>query len=133
MLHENSVQTVRVIDSAVNCPTLPIIEGKGSARAVIWPGTGARYRTVHLLELAGGDRTIDFKHNSDAVYYVAKGRGEIVDLIKDRRLSIEEGSMVHIDGGDAYRFETEYGMKIIGGPCPADFSLYSNITLAESD
>ena len=130
---KNSSCVVQVIDSSVGCPNLPVVDGKGSAKAVLWPGNGARHRTVHVIDLVPGDRTIDFKHFSDAVYYVASGEGEIIDISSGDRFMLVEGSMVHIDRGDPYRFRTEAGMKLIGGPCPADYSLYSNIVLAEPE
>lgn len=132
MVPPESLQTVRVVDSAVDCPSLPIIQGKGNAKVVIWPGNGARYRTFQVLDLEDGDRTADLSHPTDSVYYVAEGAGVVANPASGERWPLAEGAMVHIDRGDAYRFEAEgpAGMTLLGGPCPADEALYALIAEA---
>jgi mannose-6-phosphate isomerase-like protein (cupin superfamily) len=126
-----SPQTVRVVDSAAGCPNLPIIRGKGNARVVIWPGNGALYRTFQVFELHGGDRTADLAHSTDAVYYLAEGTGTVANAVSGESWPLRVGAMVHIDRGDSYRFEAgNTGMRLIGGPCPADEALYA--VLAET-
>ncbi|CAH1694544.1 conserved hypothetical protein [Hyphomicrobiales bacterium] len=124
--------TVRVVDSAIDCPDLPIIVGSGRAKAVMWPGNGALYRTFQVLDLEPNDQTIALVHPSDSAYYVAAGSGVIADLNSGERMPLVEGSMVHIDKGDHYRFEAAEtaGLKLIGGPCPADPQLYAHLTTA---
>jgi hypothetical protein len=41
--------------------------------------------------------------------------------------------MAHIDAGDAYQFisSDDQDMKILGGPCPADESLYAGLAFSE--
>jgi quercetin dioxygenase-like cupin family protein len=119
-------QTVRVIDSSRNCPDIPIVIGPGNAKAVIWPGSGAQHRSMHLVSLSQGSKTIPLSHASDSVYYVMSGAGTVSDVTSGDVMELSEGSMVHIDAGDTYRFEaTGTGMKLVGGPCPADPSLYA--------
>jgi mannose-6-phosphate isomerase-like protein (cupin superfamily) len=122
-------ETVRVVDSSLACPNLPIVEGTGNARAVLWPGNGAIYRTFHVIDLEAGAKTVELKHPSDAVYYVASGSGSVVDAAAGTRESLIEGAMVHIDAGDRYRLENEGAapMRIIGGPCPADPAMYAHL------
>lgn len=122
-------ETVRVIDSAHPCPNLPIVEGSGNARAVLWPGNGAIYRTFHVIDLDAGARTIELKHPSDAVYYIASGSGSVVDVAAGTSESLIEGAMVHIDAGDRYRLanSSTAAMRIIGGPCPADPAMYAHL------
>ena len=128
-------QIVRVIDGTRDCPELPLIMGSGTCKAVLWPGNGAGCRTFHLFQLAAGDRTVDLQHQSDSVYYVIGGIGTVTDLrLRDVR-DLSEGVMLHIDKGDRYRFaasDTEE-LKLIGGPCPADPSLYTYIASARTD
>ena len=134
-MHRSTIHsTVRVVDSAVDCPTLPLVIGAGTARAVMWPGNGALYRTFQVVELLAGDRTIDLRHPSDSAYYVAAGSGSIVDLASGDRFDLVEGAMLHIDKGDGYRFEAsgQAGVKLIGGPCPADPQLYAHLAVAEA-
>lgn len=121
--------TVRVIDSADECPEIPIIVGPGNARVVLWPGNDAKYRTLQIIALDTGASTIRLQHGSDAVYYVISGAGSITDLGLGEVSPLVEGAMVHVDAGDAYRFAAGDGqaMKLVGGPCPADESLYADL------
>lgn len=125
--------TARVVDSAMGCPEIPIIIGPGNARVVIWPGNDAQFRTLQILTLGGGARTIALNHGSDAVYYVMSGAGSITDLRSSEVLPLAEGAMVHIDAGDAYQFgaNNDQGITILGGPCPADERLYADLTLSK--
>ena len=125
--------SARVVDSAAGCPEIPIIVGPGNARVVMWPGNDTQFRTFQIITLERGARTIRLHHGSDAAYYVMSGAGAIVDLASSEVFPLVEGSMVHIDAGDAYQFVTNDGqdMKILGGPCPADETLYADLAFPE--
>jgi mannose-6-phosphate isomerase-like protein (cupin superfamily) len=125
--------TARVVDSATGCPEIPIIVGSGNARVVMWPGNDAQFRTLQIITLERGARTIRLHHGSDAVYYVMSGAGSIADLGSSEVFPLVEGAMVHIDAGDAYQFmaKEDQNMKILGGPCPADESLYADLAFSE--
>ncbi len=125
--------SARVVDSAVGCPEIPIIVGPGNARVVMWPGNNAQFRTFQIITLEAGARTIRLHHGSDAVYYVMSGAGSIVDLASSEVFPLAEGAMVHIDAGDAYRFMSgdSQDMKFLGGPCPADESLYADLAFSK--
>jgi mannose-6-phosphate isomerase-like protein (cupin superfamily) len=124
---------VRVIDSAIGCPEIPIVEGEGNARVVLSPHNGSTFRSFQLVSLKRNARTIGLKHASNCVYYVIEGAGAIVDAIAGARLDLAEGGMVHIDAGDLYRIEAgAEGIKVIGGPCPPDESLYAGLVSAEA-
>lgn len=127
------IGTVRVIDSATDSQNISIVQGTGNALAVVWPGTGAKFRTFHVVSLDAGSSTIELRHSSDCVYYVAEGGGSVRGDDPDIKFDLIQGSMVHIDAGDAYRIAAgDAGVKVIGGPCPADMALYSDI-LASRD
>ena len=114
-----------VVASAAEGPELAIVAGEGTARAVIWPGMGAELRSMHRISLAGRSRTNPLTHPSDAVYYVISGGGEAVDGDTGGGGALIEGSMVHVDAGTSYELVAgDEGMELIGGPCPADPSLY---------
>jgi mannose-6-phosphate isomerase-like protein (cupin superfamily) len=117
-----------VVTPADRGPELRIVAGDGSAHAVIWPGMGARLRSMNRISLGGGSQTIRLTHPSDSVYYVIGGAGEAVDADTAERTALVEGSMVHVDAGTAYELVAgEGGMELIGGPCPADPSLYEGV------
>jgi mannose-6-phosphate isomerase-like protein (cupin superfamily) len=107
---------VRVCDEDL---ALDIVHGAGTARAIVWPGTGAADRAMHRIRLSPGASTVPLEHPCDAVYAVLGGQGTVGDR------ALEAGSMVHIDGGTPYRFVAgEAGLDIVGGPAPVDPALY---------
>ena len=109
-------------------PSLPIVEGEGSAHAVIWPGMGAKLRSIHRIELGAGSRTIELRHPAEAVYYVMDGSGEAVDLDAAGSQALQRGSMVHVEPGTAYLLRAdERGMSVVGGPSPPDPALYEGL------
>lgn len=117
-----------VIASAAEGPELAIVAGEGSARAVIWPGMGAELRSMHRISLGRDSRSIEMSHPSDAVYYVIAGGGETVDRDTGERGALVLGSMVHVDAGTPYELVAGgEGIELIGGPCPADASLYEGV------
>ena len=118
-----------VVAAADKGPQLGIVAGEGTARAVIWPGMGAELRSMHRISLAGRSRTTPLTHPSDAVYYVISGGGEAVDGDTGEGGALIEGSMVHVDAGTPYELVAgDEGMELIGGPCPADPSLYEGMS-----
>lgn len=115
---------VTVVDGDAG-PPLDIVDGEGSARAVIWPGMGARLRSMHRISLGPGSRTLELRHPTDAVYYVIDGGGEARDHDAGAAEPLVTGSMVHVDRGTTYDLVAgDGGMEIVGGPSPADPALY---------
>lgn len=124
-------QVVRVIDSAVDCPEIPLVDGKGNAKVVLWPGNGAEFRSIQLFTLEKGDRLIPLKHVNDCVYYVIEGTGFVESLPDNETQNLIEGSILHIDANDEYRILAgDNGIRFLGGPCPPDNALYANLSAA---
>jgi quercetin dioxygenase-like cupin family protein len=120
---------VRVLGAGEECAALPLVEGEGIARAVIWPGIGAQLRSMHRISLAPGARTIPQRHPMEAVYYVLSGEGIVRDPEHPPEQPLVEGSMVHVEPGTAYVLEAgPQGIEILGGPCPADAALYAGLS-----
>ena len=90
---------VRVLRTADHGPVLPIVEGEGSARPIVWPGSGAAFRTMHRIELAGGSRTVALKHAMEAAYYVIRGDGVVRDPDTGGSEPLLEGSMIFVEPG----------------------------------
>lgn len=129
---ESQSNCIRVIDSATGCPEIPIVDGKGRAQVILSPHNGAKFRSFQLVSLERNARTVDLTHSSDCAYYVIEGAGCIVDAAAGSRFEVAEGHMIHVDAGDCYRIEAgAAGIKVIGGPCPADARLYSGMTSDE--
>jgi mannose-6-phosphate isomerase-like protein (cupin superfamily) len=123
-------ESIQVVDT-VHCPEIPIVEGVGNAKVVIWPGMGARYRTFQVINLGKNSKTIQLCHpEADAAYYVLKGQGSVLDVNTGQSQELGEGGMVHIDAKDHYQFVASVsGMELLGGPCPADSSLYATLKI----
>lgn len=110
-----------------DAPELAIVEGGGSARALVWPGTGAEHRSLHLIRLDGGARTIELEHPMEAVYYVVSGAGSLRGRAGAPAGDLVVGSMIHAAPGAAYAVEAgDAGLEMVGGPCPPDPRLYDD-------
>ncbi|MCP3476739.1 cupin domain-containing protein [Bradyrhizobium sp. CCGUVB1N3] len=122
-------EAIQVIDAS-HSQEIPIVEGVGNAKVVIWPGMGAFHRTFQLITLGEHSKTVQLCHpKSDAAYYVVTGQGVVIDIGTGATQELGEGGMVHIDANDRYQFvASSSGMKILGGPCPADESLYAGLS-----
>lgn len=119
---------VRILKDDENCPDLPIVDGRGRAWAVVWPGVGATFRSLHRISLDSESRTIELSHPMEAVYYVMAGTATVVDGSDGSRHGLVEGSMAYIDPETAYLFEAGAdGAELLGGPCPPDPTMYAHI------
>jgi hypothetical protein len=119
---------VRILKDDDSCPELPIVDEGGTAWAVVWPGVGARLRSMHHIALNPYGRTVELSHPMEAVYYVMGGQGNAIDVSDGSRHELVLGSMAHIDPETRYVFEAgPQGAQIIGGPCPADVRMYAHL------
>ena len=103
---------------------LAIVETGGTAVAIVWPGSGAEWRSLHRIELESGGRTVVLRHPAEAVYYLKSGTVEITDAGGGEGLALATGSMVHIGPEQPYRFQATSAAELIGGACPPDPALY---------
>jgi quercetin dioxygenase-like cupin family protein len=118
---------IRILDAATG-PELPIIEGGGVARAIVWPGVGAELRSLHRIWLEPGATTVTLAHPSDAVYYVLEGSGSAHDESTGAAHEVRQGSMFHVDAGTSYAIIAGDGaMQLVGGPAPADPAMYAHL------
>jgi quercetin dioxygenase-like cupin family protein len=109
-------------------PDVALVDNGGSARALVWPGIGARLRSMHLITLEPGGRTVRQRHDAEAVYYVIEGGGSVAEEL------LEEGSMIHVAPGTDYVLEAGgEGMQVVGGPSPPDSSLYGDAARGNGD
>jgi len=108
-------------------PALDLVDGDGSARAILWPGVGARLRAMHRIVLQPGARTREQRHPGDAVYTVLAGGGVVSDG-GGAAQSLRTGSMFHVDAGTAYVVVAgPSGVELLGGPAPVDDALYEGL------
>jgi quercetin dioxygenase-like cupin family protein len=127
----SSAPRVAVLDVDEACPRLAIVAGPGEALAMVWPGVGARMRSMHLIRLAAGSTTVPLRHPMEAVYAVIAGAGRVRDPDAGTSEALVEGSIFHVEPGTAYAIEAGAGgIELVGGPCPADPALYENLAAA---
>lgn len=107
-------------------PELPsVVSDGGRAWAVVWPGTGARLRSMHRISLSAGGQTRPLRHPGEAVYYVIEGEGEVEDLDEARAESLVQGSMVHVGPETPYVLRAgDRALELLGGPSPPDAQIY---------
>ena len=119
---------VRIIPDGPAQPMLPIVEKHGSARALVWPGSGAHMRSMHRISLSRGGVTASLQHPMEAVYYVISGGVDVEDLVANTRQPVGPGGMFLIDPGTSYRISAgSDGSELVGGACPADPTLYDGL------
>lgn len=100
------------------------LRGRGEIRAVVWPGMGARHRTMHYVRLAAGETSEEWRHPGEAVYYVLNGSGWFEDRTAGVRHAVAAGLIVHVGSGTAYAMAAREPLTCVGGPCPPDPALY---------
>jgi mannose-6-phosphate isomerase-like protein (cupin superfamily) len=121
-------EAVQVVDCDEACPRLPIVDGEGIARAVIWPGAGARLRSMHLIRLGSQARTIEMTHPMEAVYYVISGAVLATDVSTRSTQRAVDGSMILVEPGTPYLLRAEgAAVEMVGGPCPPDRAIYDHL------
>lgn len=119
---------VQVLDADAACQELELVRGPGSATAIVWPGMGARFRSLHRIVLRRGARTIPLRHAMEAVYYVRSGTATVFDAQTRVTHSAETGSMIFIEPDTGYVISSEdEGAEVLGGPCPPDMALYAHL------
>ena len=122
----NEKDSIQIFSNIETNPTAPIIEGKGTAKAIVWPGVGASERSFFLIEMDKGSYTKVLNHSSESVYYVKEGSGLVIETNIDTNSKIIVGSMVHVEIGTSYSFKAgDNGLVLIGGPCPFDANILS--------
>ena len=119
---------VSVFGLEADSPELPIVDGAGSAHAIVWPGVGAEIRSIHRISLGSGARTTEMSHPMEAVYYIIEGSGSVGDPSASTNDALVEGSMIFVEPNTAYVISAgDGGIEIMGGPCPPDPALYAHL------
>lgn len=122
------LERVCVFGPGPDSPELPIVEGEGSACAIVWPGVGATFRSMHRISLGAGARTVELRHPMEAVYYIIAGGGSVRDGAAQAGTALTEGSMIFVEPGTRYAIEAgAEGIEVLGGPCPPDPVLYEGL------
>ncbi|CAB4937890.1 MAG: cupin domain-containing protein [Actinobacteria bacterium] len=121
---------VRVITPNEWAPPLEIVTG-GECRPIIWPGMGARERSLHHFTLPRGAGILPLQHPGEAVYYVISGEVEVTEVSEGSAPTlVPPGGMFHVEPGTAYVFSSVADVSVvIGGPCPVDETMYASLSV----
>jgi quercetin dioxygenase-like cupin family protein len=117
------VQVLRVDRDYVPIP------GCAELRAVVWPGMGARHRSMHYMRLEPGETSRTWRHPGEAVYYVVLGSGWFEDRTTGQCHDIRAGLIVHVDADTPYAVAAREALTCVGGPCPPDRALYAEVPM----
>ena len=121
---------VVVLPAAGGAP-LDVLTGPGTARAVVGPATGAKHRSMWVLDLEPGTATIELRHPSEAVYYVVWGDGHVLVPAAGEALVLGPGAMVHVEAGAAYTLVADgEALRVVGGPSPPDPGWHGGVAAA---
>ena len=96
------------------------------------PGMGATQRSLHYMMLEPGSKTHPISHEtSEAVFYIAQGKGTILDLDKNETFQLREGSVMFVTPATPYVIKATgpEALICIGGPCPPDPKIYEQAGL----
>lgn len=112
----SAVQVVRDGEAAA------IVDGAGSAVAIVGPHMGARHRTMCRVQLEPGSSTVPLRHAGEAVWYVVDGAGQALPDDGGEPFALEPGAMMHAGPGAGYRLVAAGNtpLHVVGGPSPPD-------------
>ena len=123
---------IRILHDDENCPELPIVEQGGRAWAVVWPGLGARLRSIHHISLEPNGRMTRLEHPMEAAYFMMEGSGTVTGAEPGDSQELTLGAMAHIGPDTPYLLQAgPEGAEIVGGPCPADARMYAHLGIGE--
>jgi quercetin dioxygenase-like cupin family protein len=123
----SGVDEIRVLRVDRDYVPLP---GRGAVRAIVWPGMGARHRSMHYVCLPAGGASDEWRHRGEAVYYVLSGSGWFEDRATGARHEVRAGLIAHVEAGTPYAMRAREPLVCVGGPCPPDPSLYAAVPRA---
>ena len=105
---------------------IPLIKG-GMAKAIIWPGMGAKYGSMHYFRMAPGQENVLHSHETEEdMFYIVQGSGVVLDGNTGIEHPFVQGNFVFVEPKTLHAvkaFGTEDYISV-GGPTPADMNIY---------
>lgn len=120
---------IKVINPEKEYVKLPYTQGKGIAKAVIWPGMGAKHGSMHYFLMEPGAKNVPHRHPvSEDMFYVLQGSGVIVDYDQNIEHPFTRGNFIYVPAGVNHAVHSEGPDDYIsvGGPCPIDHAMYKS-------
>ncbi len=108
---------------------IPLVKG-GFAKAIVWPGMGAKYGSLNYFLMKPGQENVPHVHEkSEDIFYIAQGKGVAVDVDNNIEHPIEKGCVVYVEPGTTHTMKSSGPEDYIsiGGPCPPDPKSYKGM------
>jgi|AntRauTorcE11898_2_1112593.scaffolds.fasta_scaffold21724_2 quercetin dioxygenase-like cupin family protein len=121
--------SVKVLRPEKDFVLIPYVK-EGTAKAIIWPGMGAKYGVMNYFVMKPGGENVPHKHDdSEDMFYIAQGQGVVADLDNNIEHPIEAGCFVYVEPGTMHAAKS-YGPDdyiSIGGPTPPDPEMFKEL------
>lgn len=127
--------SIKILDPEKDYVEIPLIKG-GMAKAIIWPGMGAKYGSMHYFVMKPGEENVLHSHsNEEDMFYVVQGNGVIVDATNGAEHKFKKGDFVYVAPNIVHAVKSlgPEDFISVGGPSPADMEIYIKAGLLDKD
>ena len=123
---------IKVLSPDKDFVRIPFVKGHGDARAIIWPGMGAKYGSMNYFIMKPGEENVPHAHKDcEDMFYIAQGCGVIIDFDTNIKHPFKKGCFIFVEPGTqhaAVSFGPEDYISV-GGPSPIDYEMYKKAGL----
>jgi len=122
---------VKVLRPEKDFVLLPYVKG-GIAKAIIWPGMGAKFGSMNYFVMEPGGENVPHSHkDAEDMFYIASGTGVIVDYDNNIEHPFEPGCFVYVEPNTMHAAinRSNENYISIGGPSPIDYEMYKKAGL----
>jgi quercetin dioxygenase-like cupin family protein len=117
---------IRILHVDRDYVKIPLVPG-GDARAVVWPGMGAKNAGLHYVIMKPGQENVPHVHSlSEDIIYVIQGEGMAVDFDSGTEHPFTKGSVIYVSPGTNHtiRATGKEDYIVVGTLAPADTEMY---------
>ena len=126
--------SIKILNPEKDYVLLPLTKGEGYAKAIIWPGMGAKHGTMNYIYMKAGAENVPHVHpTQEDMFYVVQGSGVVVDCDQNIEYQFKKGDFVYIPPGVTHTV-ISHGPEdyiSVGGPCPVDKNVYPEELIAD--
>lgn len=124
--------SIKILKPEKDFVTLPFVDGsQGVAKAIIWPGMGAKFGSMHYFVMPPGEKNVPHSHETmEDMFYVVQGKGYIIDG-DNKKHYFTKGDFVYVPPKCIHAVVSEGPEDFIsvGGPTPPDAEMYKKAGL----
>lgn len=110
---------------------IPLVPG-GDARAVVWPGMGAKNAGLNYVVMKPGQENVPHLHKvSEDIIYVIQGQGLAVDFDAGVEHPFTKGSVIYVTPGTRHTIKATGSEDyiVVGTLAPADTEMLTKAGL----